>query len=204
MGKVSAPLANPEAAVAAGSRWIGVGASSAKESRRAGVEAATLALRGADPRLIVVFASPTHDLDAMLAGVRGVAPATPLIGCTTAGEIATDGPSDASVVVTALGGSGFSVTTSVARNASANLREAGAAAAACAEQGPASEHQVLLLLSDGLGGDQQEVVRGAYSVVGGSVPLVGGCAGDDLAMKKTFQFFDGDVLEDSVIAAAIN
>jgi len=140
----------------------------------------------------------------MLGGVREVAPTTPLIGCTTAGEIATDGPSDASVVVTALGGSGFSVTTNVARGASADLRQAGATAAACAEIEPASEHQVLLLLSDGLGGDQQEVVRGAYSVVGGSVPLVGGCAGDDLAMKKTFQFFDGKVLEDSVVAAAIN
>jgi hypothetical protein len=31
-------------------------------------------------------------------------------------------------------------------------------------------------LSDGLGGNQEEVIRGAYSVVGASVPLVGGCA----------------------------
>ena len=204
MGIVSAPLMNPDAQAAVGDRWIGVGASSARESRQAGVEAATAALRSTDSKLLVVFASPAHDLEAMLGGVREVAPTTPLIGCTTAGEIATDGPSDASVVVTALGGSGFSVTTNVARGASADLRQAGATAAACAEIEPASEHQVLLLLSDGLGGDQQEVVRGAYSVVGGSVPLVGGCAGDDLAMKKTFQFFDGKVLEDSVVAAAIN
>ena len=46
-------------------------------------------------------------------------------------------------------------------------------------------------------------MRGAYSVVGGSVPLVGGCAGDDLAMRKTFQLYGGEVLEDSVLAAAI-
>lgn len=204
MGIVSAPPLNPDALAAVGSRWIGVGASDATESRQAGVEAATAALRGSDPKLLVVFASPAHDLGAMLAGVRELAPATPLIGCSTAGEIATDGPSDASVVVTALGGSGFSVTTNAARNASTDLRQAGAAAAMCAENGPAAEHQVLLLLSDGLGGDQQEVVRGAYSVVGASVPLVGGCAGDDMAMRKTFQFFDGEVLEDSVVAAAIN
>ena len=204
MGIVSAPLANPDVPEAVGDRWIGVGASNTRESRQAGVEAATAALRSSDSKLLVVFASPAHDLEAMLGGVREVAPATPLIGCTTAGEIATDGPSDASVVVTALGGSGFSVTTNVARGASADLRQAGATAAACAESETVSEHQVLLLLSDGLGGDQQEVVRGAYSVVGGSVPLVGGCAGDDLAMKKTFQFFDGKVLEDFVVAAAIN
>ena len=46
-------------------------------------------------------------------------------------------------------------------------------------------------------------IRGAYSAVGAAVPLVGGCAGDDLAMQKTYQMFDGDVLENAVLAAAI-
>jgi hypothetical protein len=202
MEAISAPVIDPAPSSAA-NRWIGVGSSTAKGSREAGVEAATAALGGADPKLLVVFVSPVHDLQALLAGIRSVAPETPLIGCSTAGEIATDGPSDASVVVTAIGGNGYSVATRAARNASRDLREAGAYAAACAENGPAGDNQILLLLTDGLGGDQQEVVRGAYSVVGGSVPLVGGCAGDDLAMRKTFQLFDGEVLEDSVLAAAI-
>jgi hypothetical protein len=202
METASAPVAASEAPVAC-SRWIGVGTSRARDSRQAGIDAAGVALRSADPKLLIVFASPAHDLVAMLAGIREVAPSIPLIGCSTAGEIATDGPGDAGVVVTAIGGSGFSVATNAARNASVDLRKAGAVAATCAESGLPGEHQVLLLLTDGLGGDQQEVVRGAYSVVGGSVPLVGGCAGDDMAMSKTFQFFDGEVLEDSVIAAAI-
>jgi hypothetical protein len=202
MEVITAPVVDP-APPGAASRWIGVGSSTVKVSRQAGVEAATAALRGVDPKLLVVFVSPVHDLHAMLAGIRSVAPGTPLIGCSTAGEIATDGPSDASVVVTAIGGSGYSVATCAARNASRDLREAGASAATCAENGQASDNQILLLLTDGLGGDQQEVVRGAYSVVGGSVPLVGGCAGDDLAMRKTFQLFDDEVLEDSVLAAAI-
>jgi hypothetical protein len=204
MDAIETPAADRAASPASTSRWIGVGASTRQASREAGIEAATTALRGTDPRLLVVFASPAHDLIAMLAGVRSVAPEIPLVGCSTSGEIATDGPGDAGVVVTAIGGTGFSVSTNVARNASSDLRQAGATAAACAEHGAGSDHQVLLLLTDGLGGDQQEVVRGAYSVVGGSVPLVGGCAGDDMAMKKTFQFFDDEVLEDSVIAAAIN
>src|SRR4029077_17080515 len=64
-------------------------------------------------------------------------------------------------------------------------------------------YRVLLVLSDGLGGDQQEVVRGAYSVLGAQVPLVGGCAGDDLKMVRTFQFFGGTVLDGAVVGAAI-
>jgi hypothetical protein len=60
-----------------------------------------------------------------------------------------------------------------------------------------------MLLSDGLSGDQQEVVRGAYSVVGAAVPLVGGCAGDDLKMKRTYQFHGTQVVTDAVVGAAI-
>jgi hypothetical protein len=61
----------------------------------------------------------------------------------------------------------------------------------------------LLLLTDGLAGDQQEIVRGAYAVLGAGVPLVGGCAGDDLRMRRTFQLYGDRVLTDSVVAAGI-
>ena len=64
-------------------------------------------------------------------------------------------------------------------------------------------HKVLLLLTDGLAGDQQEIVRGAYGVLGAGVPLVGGCAGDDLKMTRTFQFHGDEVLTDAVVAAGI-
>ena len=64
-------------------------------------------------------------------------------------------------------------------------------------------HKVLLLLTDGLAGDQQQIVRGAYGVLGASVPLVGGCAGDDLKMTRTFQFHGDEVLTDAVVAAGI-
>ena len=102
MDVIKAPHIDRTQSPAGASRWIGVGASIDTDSRQAGLEAATTALRGTDPRLLVVFASPAHDLVAMLAGVRSVAPSIPLVGCSTSGEIATTGPSDASVVVTAI------------------------------------------------------------------------------------------------------
>jgi hypothetical protein len=60
-----------------------------------------------------------------------------------------------------------------------------------------------MLLTDGLAGDQQEIVRGAYSVAGAGVPLVGGCAGDDLEMESTYQLHGHQVLKDAVVSAAI-
>ncbi|HXA28982.1 MAG TPA: FIST N-terminal domain-containing protein [Candidatus Angelobacter sp.] len=188
---------------AAAMRWVGVGTSPTADSRQAGAEAASLAVRGTGTKLLVVFASQAHDLAALLAGIRQICPDAPLIGCSTSGEIAGDGPGDSGVVVTALGGDGFSVATAVSRGASADLRQAGATVGECIARVEPRPHQVLLLLTDGLAGDQQEVVRGAYGVVGAAVPLVGGCAGDDLRMARTEQLFGNEVLTDGVVAAAI-
>jgi hypothetical protein len=189
---------------ATGCRWVGAGTSRAEDARTAGAEAAAGAVQGDDVKLLVVFASLAYDLTALVAGIRDVCPDAPLIGCSTAGEIAAGGPSESGVVLTALGGPGFSVACAVATGASANLRRAGAVVGECVERVEPRAHQVLLLLTDGLAGDQQEVVRGAYGVVGAAVPLVGGCAGDDLRMTRTQQLFGGEVLEDSVVAAAIS
>lgn len=156
-----------------------------------------------DAKLLVMFGSDSHALGQLLAGVRERTGRVPLIGCSTAGEIATDGPSASSVVVTALGGPGFSVTTTRATGVSTRLREAGIEAAGCVDVAEARPHRVLLLLTDGLAGDQQEIVRGAYSVAGPTVPMVGGCAGDDLKMVSTAQFHDDEVLRNAVVAAAI-
>jgi hypothetical protein len=135
--------------------------------------------------------------------IRARAGDVPLIGCTTGGEIALLGPRDASVVVAAFGGDGFAVETAVATEASQDLRAAGARAARCLPAGDDLPHKVLMMLSDGLAGDQQEVVRGAYSVLGAGVPLVGGCAADEPEMARTFQFHGDRVFTDSVVAAGI-
>jgi hypothetical protein len=183
-------------------RWFGVGSAEGL-GEGAGTRAAGEALVGDGAKLVVVFCSQSHDLPALLREISARAGDVPLIGCTTAGEIGSSGPRDASVVVAALGGDGFFVETACATGASQGLREAGAAAARCVTERTKHPHRVLLLLSDGLAGDQREVVRGAYEVLGAGVPLVGGCAGDDLKMARTFQFHGGEVLTDAVVAAGI-
>lgn len=185
-------------------RWVGVGTAGPATSDpfEAASHAVAAAMQGDDPKLLVVFASDAVGPNALLAAMAAVAPDVPLVGCSTAGEIAAAGPGDAGVVVMALGGSGFEVATEAASMA-AGIREAGETVARCASKVDGAAHRVLLLLSDGLACDQQEVVRGAYGVVGAEVPMVGGCAGDDLKMVSTLQFHGGDVLSRAVVAAAI-
>ena len=183
--------------------WVGVGRSSSADAAEAGDEAALTAIAGRDPKLLIVFCSHSYDLQKLLDAINERSHDVPLIGCSTAGEIAASGVRDSSVVVTALGGEGFSVRTSAAINASADLRRSGAEAAAALTELDERPNRVLMLLTDGLAGDQQEIVRGAYSVAGAGVPLVGGCAGDDGEMQTTYQLHGHQVLEDAVVSAAI-
>jgi hypothetical protein len=180
-----------------------VGRSAARDARAAGEEAATGALEQGQASLTVVFSSDAYDLDQLVRTISERSGGAPLIGCSTAGEIGSSGPGDASVVVTAIGGEGLSIATALATGASGQLRLASAEVAASVSRVAERPHKVLMLLSDGLSGDQQEVVRGAYSVVGAAVPLVGGCAGDDLKMKRTYQFHGTQVVTDAVVGAAI-
>src|SRR5918995_4635136 len=101
-------------------RWLGVGHSSDDSPERAGRAAATAALGGRTPALVIVICSDRYNLRKLLAGVRSQTGEAHLIGCSTAGEIATSGASEASVVVMALGG-GFTVRTAVATGAAGDL-----------------------------------------------------------------------------------
>ena len=193
----------PVGVAATQDRWVAVGSSRDQHSRAAGRRAAREALVHGDAALLLVFCSPAHDLAELIAGVRDEGGELPLIGSTTAGEIVLGGPSDGGVVVLALGGPGFAVATAAATGISPRLRQAGAEVATCLNAVAAKPHRVLLLLTDGLAGDHQEILRGAYSVAGAAVPLVGGTAADDMRMSGTHQFHGGDVLANAVVATAL-
>jgi len=194
--------------------WVRVGQSTLSDSEAAATAATESALAGATARLLVVFASTHHDLSRVARCVDSLSGSAEVIGCSTAGEVVANGAADASLVVMALGGDGFSIATGLgvceeaqlpgADLTSISLREAAVQAASSVNRVERREHTVLLLLADGLVGDQMEVVRGAYEQAGAGIPLVGGCAGDDLAMQQTHQIFGDAVYTGAVVTAAIS
>lgn len=185
-------------------RWAGAGHSSHADAARAGREAVGAAIVGDEPRLVLVFASPRYDLDALAAAADAAAGPAELIGCSTAGEIGPAGLLEPGVVALALGGPGFSVAARVANAAGGTqLRAAGEEVAGCLSAVADLPHKALILLTDGLAGDPQDVVRGAYSRVGAVVPLAGGCAGDELNMGQTRQFCGDRVTTGAVVGAAL-
>ncbi|MEV4312274.1 FIST N-terminal domain-containing protein [Actinocrispum sp. NPDC049592] len=184
-------------------RWMGVARSGDTDSRTAGSDAALEAITGPDPKLLIVFFSISHDPHALLDGIRAAVPDIPIVGCSTHGEIAPGGPTDGTVVVTAIGGPGLAVSTAAVRSVSGRQREAGAEIAQCVAQVPDLPHRVLMMLTDGKIREQETILRGAYGVLGASIPFVGGAAGDGWRMANTLVLHDDQVLTDAVVGATI-
>jgi hypothetical protein len=191
------------------SRWFGVGHSADPDPAAAGALAVAAATGGRDAALVLVFCEIDVDHPALLDAVRaGAGRGAVITGCSTNGQVVGLTPyrGKDGVVVIALGGPGFAVRTVVARDASTRRREAGVELAACVD-GLDRPNLIGILLADGLIGEQHELVRGAYSVVGAAVPLVGGCAADGFRYARTVQFHGDDtgveVLSDAVVGIGL-
>jgi hypothetical protein len=189
--------------------WMGPGYSADGDALTAGRRAAEQAVDGRVASLLLVFAPTSCDLERLLDGVRSCAShGTVIAGCTSMGGVVAGYPDPpaSGVVVVALGGPGLHVRAQVGRNVSARRREAGAEAASSVA-GLKAPRRICLLLCDGLVGDQHEVVRGAYGVLGATVPMVGGCAGDDLTYTRTQQFLGDragvEILTDAVVGVGL-
>jgi len=152
----------------AGPRWVQVGHSTDRDAGPAGTAAARGALRGPDPRLLVVFPSFGYDLAALLAGVAAQAPGVPVIGCSTAGGIGPGPALGTGVVAVGFGGA-FDVRTGHATGLRDDPRGTGERVATALLPLPRTGNRVALMLTDALAGDQQEMIRGAYGVVAASL-----------------------------------
>jgi hypothetical protein len=184
-------------------RWFRVGTATAADPWRAGYDAASAALAGPDPRLLLAFGAGLREPKAVAAGIRKAAGRVPLAGCSSRTSIGPDGPSQHGVVVVALGGPGFSVATAAETGATTSPREIGATVAGCVDELDGRPYRVLIVLADGLAAGQEEIIAGVYGIVGASVPLVGGSACSDPAYGRTYLMHGDEVLEDAVLAVAI-
>lgn len=186
----------PSSAVAR-ARWAGFGQTTDHGDPLAAAHAAVRQALdgGADPALLIAFAGAAHALPALAAALRDAAPGVPLVGASTTRPLA---PPGADLAVVALGGPGFTVSTAAIEHADGDLRGAGVEAAAALGDVADREHHALLLLADAGLGDQLELVRGAYSIAGAGVSLIGATT-----RVPGVQLHDGRALTGAVVAAAI-
>lgn len=154
---------------------------------------------------LLVFSSVEYDQNKMLEGVRSVGKSALIVGCSTAGEITTDGPAKRhSVAVMALTGEGVSFFGGVGEDIARGAREAGRrAAAAVKAQAPNGALDAFMMFPDVLTGNGADIVRGALDALGEHFPIVGGAAGDDFEFKRTYQYLNEKVYSGAVIGLGL-
>ncbi|MBU4201653.1 MAG: FIST C-terminal domain-containing protein [Candidatus Altiarchaeales archaeon] len=203
---------------------VGVGRSDLEDSLAAGKEAAGIACSevGCGTTFSLMFCSVKFEIEKVLEGVRSVITG-PMMGCSTAGEITNKGVSTGSVVVMCIKSDKITVGLGVGENIGQDARKAGQNSAASAikelgeEMRTASQIFVktksgkfanltpfsMITLPDALTGGGADVVRGITDVVGLHFPVVGGSPGDDLQMKKTYEFCNDKIYSDAVVSAVL-
>lgn len=190
-------------------RRLGFGSSVAQDPAQAATEAVSGALAGRVPGpedLVLVFPTIDYDPHPFLDAASEAAGAAQVVGCTAHAGFVAGAFHRAGVVATYLPAAGLRFGVAAVDSIGDDIFAAtqGVTELACERAGGEGEYSALLVLSDGLAGDQREVVRGSYSVTGALVALVGGASADDASCVVTYQFAEGKVMTNGLVAVWIN
>lgn len=162
-------------------------------------------LRRVDAAAVLIFASPHFDPEALARGLSDSFGPTPVIGCSTAGEITPLGYENGTLTGIAFPRRHFRFLPHLLENLSRfSINEGlGACRRALAEFGETPGWRSLaLLLTDGLC-RQEEAVLSAVEPGLAPIPLLGGSAGDGLSFGRTFVLHEGRCHADAALLALI-
>lgn len=179
------------------------GQSLAADPRRA-VEELHEAIAQPKMALAVFFCSSRFDLDALATEINTCFKGTPVVGCTTAGEIGPAGYRSGTLAGISFPARGFSASTSC-------IDGLGDFDEVCARESTASLHHAVdgrtertfaFLLADGLCGHEERITYLIQHALG-EIALVGGSAGDDQRFAATHVFADGAFRQDRALVVAM-
>lgn len=158
---------------------------------------------GQKPSLVLLYASPRDDTEALARAVTTAFSPALVAGCTTAGEIAPAGYAQGSVLAVGLASEDFTV----AKVLIDDLRHFNAAAA---RDALVTAHAKLpagncfaLTFFDGLCGCEEPVIAAIHAALG-EVEVVGGSAGDGIDFRKTYLIHQGGLVDDAALVLLVS
>ncbi|MEI7719815.1 MAG: FIST N-terminal domain-containing protein [bacterium] len=187
--------------------FAGVGSSKQiNDSYAAGHDAASFARTNSghdEVSLAVVVASSAYDQEAMLKGVREALGGASVVGCTNAGAITGNGVEEQAVTVLVLYSDSGSFVPAKVVGIGKDMRAAGKKFGEEIQKSD-EKARMAFVFSDALAGNGTELVRGILDVFGSDFKIAGGAAGDDMNFKKTYQYFNDEVLTDAVVGFGLS
>jgi len=161
-------------------------------------------LKGSPPQLVVVFASSHVPLERVMRAAKERFPDATSIGCSTAGEFVGGAEGKGHFVAWALAGDDVTVSAGLGTGLKANAEAALADAIVMPPEDAERPHRMAILLLDPLSGNGEEASMLAMTMLGPTVRLAGGAAGDDLGFKRTEVALGSQVANDAVVVAVLS
>lgn len=164
----------------------------------------TQGLGGHSASLVVVFASTEQNFEGLMKQASAAFPSAKVIGCTTAGEFVGGAEGKGHFVAWALGGDDVTVTAGLGTGLKADPEQALTDAIVMPGDDAERPHKTAILLLDPLSGNGEEASLLATTLLGPTVKLAGGAAGDDLAFKRAVVGFGTRVTTDAAVVAVLS
>lgn len=162
-----------------------------------------------DMALVLFFCSSNYDLERLAAEFRALFGTVPVVGCTTAGEIGPQGYRDNGISGVSFPAESFSVSAGVLGPLSTfEVSDAQQAVTQLKSQMPeveseSGENPFAFLMVDGLSGREEPLIAALNNALG-TIPTIGGSAGDDLRFRETSIYFNGRFLSDHAVLLLVN
>ncbi|UCV22905.1 FIST signal transduction protein [Ferribacterium limneticum] len=160
-------------------------------------------LKNSAADLLLIFGSIEHfSFPGFHESIRSAFPEALLLGCSTAGEITAAGVDDGTSSITAIK---FDQT----RLSQGNTRLTGmddsfAAGERLGKQISAAGLKAVLVFGPGVKINGSALVNGITSIIGTSIPITGGLAGDGGAFKETFTIGPDGVANNQIVAIGLS
>ncbi|MGZ3770805.1 MAG: FIST signal transduction protein [Bdellovibrio sp.] len=161
------------------------------------------ALKALAPKMLIIFGdSDEFGPQGLVKEIPAMFPDATIVGCSTAGEISNKGVYDNTVVVT---GTHFDSDVKVipVSETIRKMDDSLECGKRFAQKINREGLKAVFLLGPGLEINGSDVISGIRSVIGDSVALTGGLAGDGGKFQKTFTILNKDIKENAVVGVAI-
>jgi len=151
------------------------------------------------PQAGLLFAAVDMEHAEMLEAIHEAYPDLALIGCTTDGEISSQGGFlEDSVTLVLFAAEPGQIAAGLGRDVAADPVRATSEAVAAARAGLGGDASFCITTPESLTTSGVTILEGLKAALGKAFPIFGGLAGDQWRIQQTYQFFGTEVLSDAV------
>lgn len=154
------------------------------------------------PVLLFLFTTDGYDQKVVWSAVKEAYPKASLVGMCGCGVIYERSVWEQAIVICAIEGEGVEAVTALEGSINADPKGTGLR---CAKKLLSRDFKegTVFVFPDGFSSNVAETLRAIYISLGPSFRYVGGCAGDNLKLFKTYQFTEEGVRSDGVATALL-